>query len=232
MPPQKPPTDSTQFDFSQLQVAIIDYEFGNVRSVANAIEALGSRVQISRDEMTLGRADALILPGVGAFGDGMANLRRFGLIPVLEGLVLEEKKPFLGICVGMQLLAKTGWEGGPHTGLGWIDAEVVRFEVEQTHNLKVPHVGWNDVKTVRNNALTGAVDVAHTYYFVHSYYLRCNEPDIVLGTCEYGIEFPAVIQQGNIHAVQFHPEKSQKHGLALLSNFLKVATTAQEGQAC
>ena len=227
MSPEKPAPDARH-----CRVALIDYEFGNVRSVANALEALGAVVQLSRDEEVLHQADALILPGVGAFADGMANLRRFGLIPVLERLVLDEKKPFLGICVGMQLLAKTGWEGGHHAGLGWIDAEVVRFEVEQTHNLKVPHVGWNNVRTIRDSALTGAVDVAHTFYFVHSYYLRCNEPNIVAGTCEYGIEFPAIIQQGNIHAVQFHPEKSQKHGLALLSSFLTLVTTAKESPAC
>lgn len=233
MSPEKP-----VMDFANLQVVIIDYEFGNVRSVANAIEMLGAHVQLSRDETVLQQADALILPGVGAFGDGMANLKRFGLIPILERLVLDEKKPFLGICVGMQLLAKTGWEGGEHAGLGWLNADVVRFEVDRTHELKVPHVGWNTVRTLRDNALTGTADMTdtaeamHTYYFVHSYYVACNDPEIVTGTCEYGIEFPAIIQKENIHAVQFHPEKSQNHGLILLSNFLKQVVLQQKGQPC
>ncbi len=210
-------------------VAIIDYEFGNVRSVANALEALGAAVQISRSAEVLQSADALILPGVGAFGDGMANLKRFGLISTLEELVLRQKKPFLGICVGMQLLAQTGFEGGEHTGLGWVEAEVIRFE---TPGLKVPHVGWNDVRITQKSKLLGEAGEVHSYYFVHSYHLRCRDASIISGVCEYGTEFPAVIERGNIFAVQFHPEKSQKHGLQLLSNFLALAQTAGNTAAC
>lgn len=212
-----------------VNVAIINYEFGNVRSVANALESLGASVQISRDAEVLQSADALILPGVGAFGDGMANLRRFGLISTLEELVLVQKKPFLGICVGMQLLAKTGFEGGEQAGLGWIDAEVIRFE---TDGLKVPHVGWNDVRTTSNSKLLGNIEEIHSYYFLHSYHLRCYGMANVTGVCEYGVEFPAVMEQGNIFAVQFHPEKSQKHGLQLLSNFLSLTKPSEVVSAC
>jgi len=212
-----------------VNVAIIDYDFGNVRSVANALESLGASVQISRDKDVLQAADALILPGVGAFGDGMANLKGFGLISILEELVLWQKKPFLGICVGMQLLAQTGFEGGEQAGLGWLDAEVIRLE---TPGLKVPHVGWNDVRTTQSSNLLGDVGAVHSYYFVHSYHLRCRDESVITGVCEYGVEFPAVIEQGNIFAVQFHPEKSQKHGLQLLSNFLALAQTTGSTAAC
>jgi glutamine amidotransferase len=210
-----------------LNVVVIDYEFGNVRSVVNALEALGAQVLVSRHEVDLHRADCLILPGVGAFGEGMANLKRFGLVPVLNELVLQQKKPFLGICVGMQLLAKTGYEGGEFEGLGWVDADVVRLSPEnlpiENQPLKVPHVGWNDVTVCRDNTLLGKTGEQQTFYFVHSYYLQCREPEIVLGQCHYGLDFPAVIQKGNIAAVQFHPEKSQKHGLRLLANVLLQA---------
>jgi glutamine amidotransferase len=204
-------------------VVIIDYELGNVRSVANALHALGAEVKISRDPEDLRNAGGLILPGVGAFGDGMANLRRFGLIPLLSELVLEQRKPFLGICLGMQLLAKTSAEGGTQAGLGWLDADVVRLPENQGNSgLKVPHVGWNDVKITRTCPVLGLPGETQSYYFVHSYALQCHQPEIIAGLCEYGIEFPAVVQQNNILAVQFHPEKSQKHGLNLLANFLNV----------
>lgn len=209
-PPQKSPG----------RVVIIDYEFGNVRSVRNALEALGAEVKISREEADLRAADSLILPGVGAFRDGMANLRRLELIPLLNELVHEHKKPFLGICVGMQLLARKGYEYGEYDGLGWLDAEVVRFEVDKSHDLKVPHVGWNDVKTVMGSPILGDAGEIRSFYFVHSYYLRCNDPGNVVGICDYGIEFPAVLQKDNIFAAQFHPEKSLKHGLKLLADFM------------
>jgi glutamine amidotransferase len=204
-------------------VVIIDYELGNVRSVANALQAVGAQVKISRQPEDLRAADGLILPGVGAFGDGMANLQRFGLIPLLNELVLEQKKPFLGICLGMQLLANTSAENGELAGLGWLNADVVRLPADMGNlPLKVPHVGWNDVIVRRTCPVLGLPNAVQSYYFVHSYALQCHEPEIIAGSCEYGIEFPAVVQKNNIFAVQFHPEKSQKHGLNLLANFLTV----------
>lgn len=215
-----------------LNVVVIDYEFGNVRSVVNALEVLGAQVFLSRRESDLRAADCLILPGVGAFGEGMANLRRFGLVPILDELVLQQKKPFLGICVGMQLLAQKGYEGGEFEGLGWLDADVVRLDVENK-NLKVPHVGWNDVVATRDSALLGKAGEQQTFYFVHSYHLQSREPEIVIGQCEHGLCFPAVIQKENIVAVQFHPEKSQKPGLRLLANFLAQASpTLAEDRVC
>jgi imidazole glycerol-phosphate synthase subunit HisH len=202
-------------------IVVIDYELGNLRSVVNALEAVGANVKVSRNKNDLTMADGLVLPGVGSFGDGMANLRGFGLIPVLEELVLRQKKPFLGICVGMQLLSQKSYEGGEWAGLGWLDAQVVRFDAESS-GLKVPHVGWNDVISTQDNELLGKAGDRQTYYFVHSYYLQCAELQAVMGHCSYGVEFPAAIQKENIWAVQFHPEKSQKHGLKLLGNFLTM----------
>lgn len=216
---------SMQFSVEQrpTSVAIIDYGLGNVRSVANALQVLGAEVKVSHNLQDLQEADSLILPGVGAFGDGMANLKQFGLIPHLNEIVLEQKKPFLGICLGMQLLAKTSTEGGQQTGLGWLDADVIRLDAyEKKFSLKIPHVGWNDVAVRRTCPVLGLPGENKSFYFVHSYALHCHEPEIITGTCEYGIEYPAVIQKNNILAVQFHPEKSQKHGLNLLANFLNM----------
>lgn len=203
------------------QVIIVDYKLGNVRSVSNALEALNAEVAISNDPAMLASAQYLILPGVGAFEDGMRNLKALGLVETLGQLVFDQKKPILGICMGMQLMAKVGYENGSHEGLGWLDAEVKRFEPEVIgRHLKVPHVGWNDVRFTRDNPLFMPSDVLPSFYFVHSYYMQCADPMDAIGLCDYGVEFAAVVQRDNICGVQFHPEKSQKHGLALLGNFL------------
>lgn len=209
-----------------LKLAIIDYELGNVRSVANAFESLGVNVRLTRETSALMSADCLLLPGVGAFSDGMANLKRLGLTDTLQKLVQEEKKPILGICLGMQLFAHKGHENGAFEGLGWIDAEVVRFPGDlsfENKPLKVPHVGWNDVETTRNNALLGAEGSRQSFYFVHSYYMQLQNPADAIGICDYGIDFTAAIQRDNIFAAQFHPEKSLKNGLKLLQNYLAAA---------
>lgn len=216
-----------------LRLAIINYDLGNVRSVANAFESLGTQVTLTRDRTDLKMADCLLLPGVGSFSDGMANLNRLGLVDTLNGLVLEEKKPILGICLGMQLFAKTGHENGVQQGLGWLDAEVVRFPTDLSCDgkvLKVPHVGWNDVRTVRDNPLLGPEGLAQSFYFVHSYHMRLNNPKDAIGICDYGMDFTAAAQRGNIFAAQFHPEKSLKNGLRLLKNYLNAAAAiVQDG---
>lgn len=206
-----------------VNVAIIDYELGNVRSVSNAFETLGVNVVLTREIEALNRADCLVLPGVGAFGDGMSNLKRLGLIEPLNELVLNQKKPILGICLGMQLMASTGHENGIFPGLSWIDAEVVRFPENLSFEgkpLKVPHVGWNDVRSVRDNPLLGPKDTTQSYYFVHSYYMHLNHPEDAIGVCDYGMDFTAAIQRDNIFAAQFHPEKSLKNGLGLLKKYV------------
>jgi glutamine amidotransferase len=217
-----------------VSVAIIDYGLGNVQSVANALSLLGAEVKVSRDIDSLHAADGLVLPGVGSFGDGMANLERFGLIPHLNELVLNRKKPILGLCLGMQLFAKNSQENGSHQGLGWLDADVVRLSGkngEQT--LKVPHMGWNDVTVTRTCPVLGLPGEVKTFYFVHSYVLQCRDAELTAGVCDYGQAFPAAVQQNNIVGVQFHPEKSQKHGLNFLANFLHMlrnqAFTSGEG---
>lgn len=199
-------------------VAIIDYGMGNVGSVKNALTFLGVDSVISHTRADLESASHLILPGVGAFGDGMRKLKALNLIPILEHEVLKKKKPFLGICLGMQLLAEEGEEGGLTRGLGWIPGRVRRFRVAEG-TFRVPHVGWNDIH------LSGAAPLFDTispqiFYFVHSYFLAPRDSVAVIATCEYGETFAAAVSKDTVAGVQFHPEKSQRAGLTLLRNFL------------
>jgi glutamine amidotransferase len=159
------------------------------------------------------------LPGVGAFGDGMANLKKFGLVDILRKEVLEQKKPFLGICLGMQMLADIGMEGGNHNGLGWIAGISRKLEGDQVP-LRLPHVGWNDVSVSKNSILFGGVK-RPIFYFVHSYHIVPKDVSIISGYCRYGEKFAAAIEKDNIFGVQFHPEKSQDDGLKVLDNFLQ-----------
>lgn len=220
---------SESMNFTPGKTVVIDAGFGNVGSVLNALEVLGVEAQLSRDPDALRRADALILPGVGSFADGMRQLETLELIPILNDCVITDGKPFLGICLGMQLLANHGDEGGGTAGLGWIDADVVRFaaslqeesEAGTQKALKIPHVGWNDVQTVVDDPILGEKGSEASYYFVHSYHLRANDPALTVGVCDYGETFPAVVRKDNIWGMQFHPEKSHRAGLRLLANFLK-----------
>ena len=199
-------------------IAIIDYGLGNLRSVSGALERLGVDHVITNQPEQLTSAEKLILPGVGAFGDGMKNLHSRGLVDVLSRLVLEDRKPILGICLGFQLMAKESTEFGKHVGLGWVDAGVEKLE---THGgLRLPHVGWNDLFQVKTCSLFKGIPKDALFYYVHSYYVRCRDESVVTGECEYGVRFSAALQQGNIFGTQFHPEKSQQWGLKLLSNFL------------
>ena len=198
-------------------VVIIDYGMGNLFSVKNALESLGAEVLISKNPEDLKNADQIILPGVGAFPDGMKNLKALGIIPALEEEVLENKKPFLGICLGMQLLASAGEEYGLTPGLSWIKGRVRKFDVMD--GLKIPHIGWNDVSSFPGAKLFNGID-SSIFYFVHSYFMVPENSGVVSASCEYGEKFAASVEAGNIFGVQFHPEKSQKSGLKLLKNFL------------
>ncbi len=201
-------------------IAIVDYGMGNVRSVRDALEYLGEEVVITADPERLAEAERLILPGVGAFGDAMANLDARGLPGVLAVEVLEKRKPFLGICLGLQLLAESSCEHGDHRGLGWIDGAVVRFNGNTP--LKIPHMGWNDLQKVSDHPLLeGLEDSQLCFYFVHSYYLTCRDRDAVVATCDYGTPFAAMVARDNIAAMQFHPEKSQDSGIHILKNFAR-----------
>ncbi len=205
-------------------ITIVDYGAGNLRSVANAIEALGRQAQVVEDARGLRGASAIILPGVGAFGDGMEGLRKRDLVDVLTEEVVGKGKPFLGICLGMQVLATEGLENGRHLGLGWIPGTVRRIEPAEKR-FKVPHMGWNDVQSERPSRLLEGLPEAPVFYFVHSYYFdpAPDSVDTVTATAWHGAKVPAVIERGHVFGVQFHPEKSQRAGLKVLENFLSAA---------
>ena len=200
-------------------IGIIDYGLGNLRSVAGAVERLGYEPVISSDASELAKADKLILPGVGAFGDGMRNLDARGLVGPLREMVLDGSTPLLGICLGSQLLSRQSEEFGTHQGLGWIDAHVTLLTPDDP-SLRVPHVGWNDVVRTRESILFDGIPDDALFYFVHSYHIIAPEA-IVTARCDYGVPIVAVLEVGNVYATQFHPEKSQQHGLTLLGNFLE-----------
>lgn len=203
-------------------INIIDYEMGNLRSVAKAFESLGYAVRISADPNDIKTADKVVLPGVGAFRDCIHHFREGGFVdPLLEHV--EAEKPMLGICVGMQMLFEESEEFGRHQGLGLIPGKVVRFPVgmvEGTERLKVPHMGWNNISFKRQVPLFTEVEDHSFVYFVHSYYAVANNQDDIAASCCYGaVEFCAAIWRDNIMATQFHPEKSQDIGLQIFKNF-------------
>jgi glutamine amidotransferase len=202
-------------------IVIIDYDIGNLASVQNMFKKIGLKdVTISGDKEVIAKAKKIVLPGVGAFDAGMGNLEASGLIPLLSKKVLEEKVPTLGICLGMQMLTKKSAEG-IKPGLGWIDAETVKFEPDPSLKLKVPHMGWNYVKVKHENKLLD-MNEKNRYYFVHSYYVKCNNADESLATSNFGIDFTCAVNKDNIYGTQFHPEKSLKYGMKVLENFAKL----------
>lgn len=200
-------------------IAIIDYGMGNVRSLMNAFEYIGEDATVTRDIDELEKADRLVLPGVGAFGDAMAAIRESGLQKPLNRLALEVKRPILGVCLGMQLFAKSSNEHGEHEGLGWLDAEVRELEV--TPPAKVPHVGWNALSYDPADWLFHGIPPSQTdFYFVHSFHMVCKDPADQVATCDHGGEITAVVRRDNLVAAQFHPEKSQDNGLQMLQNWM------------
>ena len=202
-------------------IVIIDYGMGNVGSILNMFKKLGvSNVIVSNKIEDIEKAGKLILPGVGAFDNGMKNLKQSGLIPVLNKKVLEDKVPVLGICLGMQLLCNKS-EEGEEPGLGWIGADVIRFKIDDTINFKIPHMGWNYVEIKEENPLISK-EHKNRYYFVHSYYVKCNEEEDILARANHGFDFTCAVQHENIFGTQFHPEKSHKFGMKLLENFAQL----------
>jgi glutamine amidotransferase len=204
-----------------VKVAIVDYGLGNLRSVAGAVERLGHEPVITSDPGELGRAEKLILPGVGAFGDGMRNLRARRLVEPLNHFVLDERRPILGLCLGAQLLGRESEEFGRHEGLGWLDLSVRR--ILGGNGLRVPHVGWNELHQVGESVLFAHVPDGALFYYVHSFHMEATEDGLVKGETDYGGRLAAVVQKDNIHGTQFHPEKSQLEGLTLLRNFIELA---------
>jgi imidazole glycerol-phosphate synthase subunit HisH len=203
------------------QVALIDYGSGNLRSAEKALARAGGEVVVTADPDAVRRAERIVLPGVGAFGDCMQGLRSIpGMTEALGDAVRARATPFLGICVGMQLLASTGHEFGTHAGLGWIAGEVARLEPADPA-LKIPHMGWNALSVPKPHPLFAGIATDAHAYFVHSYAMRTNDFAEVLATTDYGGAVTAAVGRDNIAGVQFHPEKSQAVGLALLGNFLR-----------
>jgi len=201
-------------------IAIIDYGMGNIASVFNMLKRIGyTDAVFTNDSAVIEKATKLILPGVGSFDNGMMNLEKHNLISVLNKKVIENNTPVLGICLGMQLLTKSSEEGRLN-GLGWIDAETVKFNFPDS-DLKVPHMGWNYINIEKKSALT-TIGEKQKYYFVHSYYVKCNNPNNVLATCDYGGKFSCIINHDNVYGAQFHPEKSHKYGMNFLKKFIEL----------
>ena len=200
-------------------IAIVDYGMGNLRSVWKAFESVGHQAVVTRDPATIRNAGHVVLPGVGAFGDCMENLERFDLVEPVR-CSIQSGKPFLGICLGLQLLFTQSEEFGVHKGLNIVPGNVRKFALDPA--LKVPHMGWNQVRTKKTSALTAGIDESSEFYFAHSYHLKLNEPSALLTETTYGIDFPSAIERDNIFGVQFHPEKSHDAGARLLKNFADI----------
>jgi glutamine amidotransferase len=207
-------------------IIVVDYGSGNLRSVAKALESVGGEVIISQDSQDFARADHLVLPGVGAFADCKHHLEKLQMVePLLQHI--RQGKPFLGICVGMQLLFSESLEFGRHAGLNLIQGTVMPFATDQQDPsapdrcLKVPHMGWNQVSQCQEHPLWNEIPDHSHFYFVHSFYGQVVDPCVVAGQSDYGTPFTAALAKENIFATQFHPEKSQRHGLQLLHNFMQ-----------
>lgn len=202
-------------------IAIVDYDMGNIRSLQNALNFLGTASVVTRDPRRLASADKIMLPGVGAFNLAMNNLKKYRLIPVLNDLVIEKKKKILGICLGMQLLAQTGKENGITSGLGWIRGMVKKMRGNPKY--KLPHIGFNSVIIQqKDNPLFRGIADGTDFYFVHSYILEAKEESDIAALTPYSEPFVSSVTKENIFGIQFHPEKSQSNGLTLLKNFISL----------
>jgi glutamine amidotransferase len=200
-------------------LAIIDYQMGNLRSVQKGFEKVGHSATITSDPAVLAAADKIVLPGVGAFPDAIAELKRRGLVEPIKQAI-DSGKPFLGICLGLQLLFDVGYEGGRYEGLGVLRGEVVRFDLPAKY--KVPHMGWNALDIRRRPPVLAGLETGTHAYFVHSYYVVPHDADVIATETDYGGPFCSMIWRDNVFATQFHPEKSQADGLRILKNFAEL----------
>ena len=200
-------------------IGIIDYDAGNIKSVEKALQYLGQENVVSRDPQVLLKADKVILPGVGSFGDAMENLKKYGLVPVIHEIV-EKGTPFLGICLGLQLLFESSDETPGVKGLGILKGKILR--IPPSPGLKIPHMGWNSLHLEHNGRLFRGIEEQAYVYFVHSFYLKAAEEEIVKASTEYGVHIHASVEKDNVFACQFHPEKSGDVGLRILKNFVEL----------
>ena len=205
-------------------LTILDYGMANLRSVQKAFERVGHAATVSGDPADVAKADRIVLPGVGAVGDALVHLRETGLAEAVIDHI-NRGRPFLGICLGLQMLFDTCHEGGEHQGLGVLRGDVVRFDVDQTHGLKVPHMGWNTLSVKRPTPLMAGLASDAAVYFVHAYHARCTDAADIATTTDYGGEFVSSVWRDNVMAVQFHPEKSQAVGLSMLEQFATMSIT-------
>jgi glutamine amidotransferase len=197
-------------------IAIVDYGMGNLKSVTNAFRKLGADVVITRNKKAIETSNAIVLPGVGAFGKCIENLKKLDLLDFLHGLILNNKL-YLGICLGMQILFETSEEAPGVKGMGFVKGTVPRFK----GNIKVPHMGWNNIEIIKDGGIFKGIKDGEHFYFVHSYFCLPEERDVIATKTTYGKEFASSLQKGRVFACQFHPEKSQKVGLKLLQNFIQ-----------
>ena len=206
-------------------IAVIDYDAGNIKSVEKALQSLGEDTVTTRDRETLLAANGVILPGVGAFGDAMGKLQDYGLVSVIRECV-DKGRPFLGICLGLQLMFESSEESPGVEGLSLLPGKIVR--IPSDGGLKIPHIGWNNLRFSNEGRLFRGLSQDSYVYFVHSYYLQADEPEIVKATTEYGVQIHAAVEKNNLFACQFHPEKSSEVGMQILRNFIEVTKEGQE----
>ncbi len=203
-------------------ISIIDYGLGNIRAFVNVYERLNIKINIAHHASDIKNATKLILPGVGAFDYAMSQLNKSGMREALDEQVSVHNIPVIGICVGMQMMARSSDEG-KLPGLGWFDAEVKLFDTAKIpYKTRLPHMGWNTTNLIGKNRLLEQLDDESRFYFLHSYYFSCNQPDDIIAKTEYGIEYASAVNKGNIFGIQFHPEKSHQNGIQLLHNFAKL----------
>ncbi len=203
-----------------MKIAIIDYGMGNIHSVAKALELSGAKTIITNKKSDIAASDKIVLPGVGAFDDAVDELEKQGLDLVIKEQI-KNKKPFLGICLGLQLLLEASQEAQDKKGLGILEGKVVKFKAQDGQ--KVPHMGWNDLKVISGDCpLLNGIPAGSQVYFCHSYYPAPDDKSVIAATTDYGLEFPCVLWKDNVYGVQFHPEKSQAPGLKIIKNFVEL----------
>ena len=206
-----------------LKIGIVDYGYGNIHSVASAVEKIGHKSIITNQYNELKNCDKLILPGVGAFGDAMKSINEKGIKDSLDEIVLNKKKQILGICLGFQLINKSSTEFGNYEGFNWLNHDITSLQDNIIdEDIRIPHMGWNEIEFIKDSILLNDIPENSLFYFVHTFCLDYVKSDEIIAICNYGKTFVSIIEKDNIFATQFHPEKSQKYGLKLLENFINI----------